>query len=428
MTFAARPVVSRRALGPWLVLLATLPGGLRSYYSRDRIGLFTWEPGGAMGINYRTYHYAVERARAGKTFYDVAPPDTYEWAVYLYPPGTLPGFYPFSLLEWTTGYAVMTGLSVLAAGIATWLLVDYVESLGPDLGWIDLGLVFVAFLFSTHAFGTVYYGNINILLALSIVTGFWALGRDRESLAGVSFGLAGFFKLFPALVGLWLLRVRELRAVGAAIVTGLAGIVFGLLVYGLDTTRYFFTEVLSGRSEAEQFVGGYPVEGKYYLTIQQPVSHLVSTIWPSAPYLAILGASMLVCLGILAYFYRDLTTELDRQMAIFATLAVMVIVLPSLRWYLLFLFLPLVALLYLWQDGRARYAFMAGGVLFSVTVSTEDVVDFLEGTPEFVETLAYPIGSTGVVPLYGLLVMLAACAWHKYRRDGHGSRLGEVEQ
>lgn len=426
MSFAARPIVSRRSLGAWLVLLATLPGGLRSYYIRDRIGLFTWEPGGAMGINYRTYHYAVEQARAGLTFYDVTPPRTPEWALYLYPPGTLPVFYPFTVVDWTTGYAVMVGLSVLAAGVATWLLVGYVESLGPELGWVDIGLVFLAFLFSTHAFGTVYYGNVNLLLALTIVAGFWALDHDRESLAGVSFGLAAFFKLFPALVGLWLLRAREWRAVSVAIVTGLGGIVFGLLLYGLEATRYFFTEVMTGRSEAEQFVGGYPVDGIYYVTIQQPISHLVSAIWPTAPYLATLGISLLACLGILAYFYRDLATELDRQMAIFATLVVMVVIIPSLRWYLLFLFLPLVALLYLWEDGYARYLFMAGGVLFSVTVSTEDVVDFLETTPAPVETVASPIGSTGVVPLYGLLVMLAACAWHKHRRQVADSRPGEM--
>lgn len=416
MSGRARPLVSRRALGAWLVLLGTLPMGLRSYYLTDQIGFFTWNPGGRMGVNFRTYHYAVERAREGLLVYDAPPPDTYDWAVYLYPPGTLPSFYPFAPLDWQTGYAILIILSILAAGIATWLVVRYVESLGPALGWIDVVLVFAAFLFSTHTFGTIFFGNINLLLALGIVGGFWALTRERDSVAGVAFGVVALYKIFPALIGLWLLRTRQWRAVAAAIATGVGGLVLGLVLYGIDATRYYLTEVMIGRTESELFVGGYPIDETYYVTIQQPISRLVAAIWPSAPYLVIFGVSVLVCLGILAYFYRDLSTDLDRQMAIFATLVVMIIILPSLRWYLILLYLPLVSILYLWQDGRARYVFIAGGVLMSITTSTEGVVMVLGDAPNIVETLAYPIGSSGVIPLYGLLVMVLACAWEKYRR------------
>jgi len=413
--FPSRPLVRRWNLGAWLVLLATLPLGLRSYYVSDRIGLFTWNPGETMGVNYRTYHYAVERALGGQGFYDVSPAGTYEWAVYLYPPGTLPAFYPFTAVHWTAGYAIMTVLTLLAAGGATWLLVRYVESLGPALGWVDIGLVFLAFLFSTHAYGTIYYGNINVLLALGLVAGFWALHRDRESLAGVSFALTALFKLFPALVGLWLLRTRRWYAVAVAVATGVGGLVFGVLLYGLDPTQYYFTEVVAGRAEAEQFAGGYPVDSVFYITIQRPVSHLVSAVWPSVPYLVVLGVSLLVCAAILASFYYDLSTELDRQMAILATLIVMLVVVPSLQWYLVFLLLALVPVLYLWREGPGRYLFVLGGVLVSVTGNTEDTVDALGMAPELVERILYPVAVAATPPLYGLLLMLAGCAWYKYR-------------
>jgi hypothetical protein len=414
-SFTARPVVSQVNLGAWLVLVATLPLGFYSYYQNARIGLFTWNPGETMGVNYRTYHYAVERALGGQQFYEVSPPGTYDWAVYLYPPGTLPTFYPFSLFEWTTGYAIITVLSVLAAGVATWLVVEYVESLGPELGWIDIGLVYAALLLSTHAYGTIYYGNINILLVLGLVGGFLALRRDREYLAGGVFALTALFKVFPALIGLWLLRVRRWYAVGVALLTGVGGLVVGIVLYGLDTTLYYFTDVAVGRTESELFTGGYPVEGIFYITIQRPVSRLVSAVWPSAPYLAIFGISLVVCAAILAYFYDDLTTELDRQMAIFATLVIMVIFVPSLQWYLILLYFPLVTLLYLWQDGPSRYLFLLGGVLFSVTGNTEDSVDALERAPDLLETVGYPFAVAATPPLYGLLMMLTACAIYKYR-------------
>ncbi|WP_128226412.1 glycosyltransferase family 87 protein [Halobacteriaceae archaeon SHR40] len=415
LPFSARPLVRNWNLGAWLVLLATLPLGFYSYYQNSRIGLSSWNPGGTMGVNYRTYHYAAERALAGQSFYDVTPPGTYDWAVYLYPPGTLPTFYPFTLFEWTTGYAILTVLSVLGAGLATWLLVGYVESLGPELGWIDVGLVFGAVLFSTHTYGTIYYGNINILLALGLLGGFVALQRDREYLAGSVFALTALFKVFPALIGFYLLRVRRWYAVGAALLTGLGGLVVGVVLYGLDATVYYFTDVVAGRTETELFTGGYPIEGIFYITIQRPISRLVSAVWPSAPYLVIFGVSVLICASILAYFYYDLGTELDRQMAIFATLVVMLILVPSLQWYLVLLYFPLVTLLYLWQDGASRYLFLIGGVLFSVTGNTADTVDALERAPDVVETLGYPIAVAATPPLYGLLLMLAACAIYKYR-------------
>lgn len=371
-----------------------------------------------MGINYRTYHHAAELARGGEPFYDVPPPEAYDWAVYLYPPGTLPLYYPFTLVDWTTGFAIMTAISVLAALAATWLIVDYVESFGPALGWVDVALILLALLLSTHVFGTVYFGNVNLLLALGLVFGFWALLRERETASGVAFGAVALFKVFPALVGLWLLRERRFRAVGAAIVTGVAGLAVGLVVFGFDTTTYYLTNVLSGRTETSEFVGGYPVSGTYYVTIQQPLSRLVATVWPSAPYEVILLLAILLTLSVLAYFYRDIRTPIERQMAIFVTLAAMVTLFPSLRWYLVFLYLPMVALLYLWTEGHGRLLFLAGGVLFSITFSAESVVDALDGVPEPLYSVGYALGGSAVLPMYGILLMVAACVWYKERSLG----------
>jgi len=415
-----RPLVSRRAVVPWLVLLATLPLGLWSYYQNDQIGLFTWQPGERMGLNYRTFQYAAERARDGAEFYDVAPPGTRDWAIYLYPPGTVPSFYPFTLVEWTTGYAILTGLSVLAAAGATWAVVQYVESLGPDLGWVDIALIFTIFLLSKHAYGTIYFGNINIILAFAVAVGLWALQRDRQPLSGASFALAALYKLFPALIGLWLLRRRQWRAVGAALTTGLGGLLLGVVLYGTDTTWYYFTEVVSQRAETDLFVGGYPVDGTFYVTIQQPVSHLVAAVWPGAPYSAILGVSAVIYGGTLAYFYWNLNTELDRQMALFATFVVIVSFTPSLQWYLVLLYPSLIAVLYLWTEGLARIPFVLGGILMSVTADTETAVDYLDSLPDPLYDPGYFFLGHGVIPLYGLLLMLAACAWHKRRRESTG--------
>ncbi|MEF8814835.1 MAG: glycosyltransferase family 87 protein [Halovenus sp.] len=413
---AARPVIAGRYLGAWLVLLATLPLGLDAYRDNPRIGLFTWEPGSQMGINSRTYHYAAELARAGEPFYDAVPPGTFDWAVYLYPPVTVLGYYPLSVVDWSTAYAVMILLSVGASVGATILIVDYVEDFGTRLGWLDIVLIFAAFVLSTHAFGTIYYGNINLILAFLITLGFWALARNRDSLAGVALALPALYKVFPAIIGLWLLRTRRWRAVAVAAGTGIASLLAGALLFGFETTVYYFTDVLAGRGSSQQFVGGYPVDGTYYLTIQQPLSQWLYSVWPSAPYQALVALAVVVSAVTLAFFYRSVETPLDRLMAIFVTLVVMIVIFPALRWYLVMLYLPLVGLLYVWDGGPGRWAFVAGGVLMSFTGSTGDVVEILDRLPASLDPVWFSVGGFAMPPLYGLGLMVAACAWYKYRR------------
>lgn len=413
---AGRPVIARRYLGAWLVLLATLPLGLGAYWVNSRIGLATWEPGSQMGINARSYHHAAELARAGKPFYEAAPPGTFDWAVYLYPPGTVLGYYPFSLVGWTTAYAAVTVLSVVASIAATALIVDYVEGAGVQLGWVDVVLIFAAFVLSTHAFGTIYYGNINLFLALSLTVGLWALDRDRDSLAGVAFGLPALYKVFPALIGVWLLRTRRWRTVAVATVTGSAGLLVGALLFGIETSVHYFTHVLPNRSESHLFVGGYPVDGTYYLTVQQPLSHWLYGVWPNAPYPVLVAMAVVVAAVTIAFFYRSIETTLDRLMALLVTVVVMIVLFPALRWYLVLLYCPLIAVLYVWDSGPGRRLFITGGILMSFTRTTGEVVEALGALPGPLDTVGAAIGGTAMPPLYGLALMVAACAWYQHRR------------
>jgi hypothetical protein len=417
-----RPLVARRHFGAWLVLLATLPLGLYRYYTNPDIGLLTWRVGestsGAyMGINYHVYHVAAERVLAGEPFYGVAPDTATGNFVYLYPPVTVTGFLPLGSLDWTTGYLVFTFLSLCGALAATVVVVRYVESLGTPLGWLDLALVFGLFALSIHVSATVYFGNINVLLGLAFAVGFWALRQDRERAAGTAFGIAALFKLFPALVGLWLLRDRRLEATAAAIGTGVAGLLAGIALFGVDTTVQFFRTVVPNRSDSAAFVGGLPADGPFYVTVQRPLSHLLWGLWPGAPYPLLPASAALVCGATLAVFYRRIETERDRLMAIFATVVVTLVAVPSFRLYAPLLFLPLVALLYTWTDGAGRRLFLAGGLLFSVVARPRHVLT----ASEFLGPLEAPVAAAGRVVTVQLLaygIMVAACGWHLHSGDG----------
>lgn len=413
-----RSLVAEHHWGAWLVLLVALVPGLGSYYQNgfSPRTLGTTEGDTYMGVNYHVYHVAGERARAGEAFYDVPPEPAGEAMVFLYPPITAVAFAPFSLLKWTTGYLLLTTITLGATLLGTALLVQYVEGLGVRLGWIDVALIWSLFALSIHVAATIFFGNINVILGVAFVVGFWALATDRESLAGTAFALAALFKLFPALVGVWLLRDRRWRALGTAITVGVGGLIAGVLAFGPSTTVTYVTEVVMGRTESDAFVGGYPADERFYVTVQRPLSQLIWAIWPGAPYALLPVAAVGVSGATLAYFYRSIETARERLLAIFVTVVVTIVILPGYRLYVPLLFLPLVALLYTWTEGPGRRLFLAGGLLASVVARPTNVITVAESTGPL-EPVLTSVATFATIPLYALALMVLAGAWHRRQQS-----------
>ena len=412
-----RPLVGRRRWGVWAVMLFAICWGYAAYdrdFDPDWLGL-GWNPGGNVGANLRTYRYTAKLAREGQSFYEVAPPGLEEWAVYLYPPVTVVAYYPFTLLEWMHGYWLVVCLNGIAGLLVAGAIVRYVDGADRRLGWLDVGLVTGLVLVSPFTFGTIYYGNINLLVALAFVVGLLSLERDRPVVSGTAFGLAALFKLFPALVGAWLLRRRSWRTIASATAVGSGGLLAGLAVYGWEPTATFFAEVLVDRAETANFVGGYPAGGTYYVTVQRPLSHLLWGVFPNAPSELLTPLALLVSAGVLAVFYTDVETLQDRLVAIFATLVVTVTVFPALQWYLVLLFFPMVPLWYVW-DGPGRLLFLAGGAVMFANAFPGGLVERVReyGLPQLLEFVLVNVFTFATVQLYGIAVMLTACALAKY--------------
>lgn len=428
-----RPLVARRTLGVWLVCLVAAARGAWAY--ANNVALATSAPylrlPADAGVNYRVFHVAAETARAGGNVYAATPPDAGAFYAYLYPPITVVAYYPFTLVDRGTGHLLLTLLSLAACLAATRAIVRYVEARGVRLGWVDVAGVLGLVVASVVSYGTFYYGNVNLLLAWLFVVGFVALDRDGDGVAGVAFGLAALWKLFPALVGVWLLRRRAWRAVGAATATGLAGVLAGLLAFGPAVTRRYFLTVVPRRSATAAFVGGYPADATYYVTLQRPLSHLLWSVWPDAPAPALVVLAALVAAGALGVFYRDVATDLERLFALCATVLVVVTVAPSLQWYLALAYLPLVALLFCWRAGPGRRLFLLGVALLFVGGRPDRMVGILEtlGLPGAVETPLVGLASVATLQTYGVVLVLLGCAWGKYggavaAGDGRATRTG----
>lgn len=412
-----RPLVGARRWGAWAVMLFAICWGYRAYdrdFDPDWVAL-GWDPGGNVGANLRTYRYAAKLAREGRSFYEVAPPGLEEWAVYLYPPVTVVTYYPFTHLEWMHGYWVVVCLNVLAGLAVAVAIVRFLDRTDGRLGWLDAGLITGLVLVSPFTFGTIYYGNINLLVALAFVVGFCSLEHDRPVVSGAAFGLAALFKLFPALVGAWLLRRRSWRSVVSATAVGVGGLLAGLAVYGWGPTATFFSDVLVDRAETAAFVGGYPAGGTFYVTVQRPLSHLLWGTFPTAPPELLTPLSLLVCGGVLAVFYTGVETLHDRLLGIFATVIVTVTVFPALQWYLVLSFFPMVPLWYVW-DGPGRRLFLAGGAVTFANEYPGGLVEWVReyGFPPLLEFVLANVFTFATVQLYGIAIMLVACALAKF--------------
>lgn len=362
---------------------------------------------GAFGLDFRVYYHTAAAALAGAPIYGVAhgPHPTF---TYLYPPATLLGFAPLLALPERPAYLVhVAGQLALAAGAAR-LIVRYLERAGVALAGIDRALIYAYAVASVHAVPSLVYGQVNLAVTAGLVAGFAALDAGRERASGVTFGLAAFLKLFPALVGLWLLRRRAWRAIGAATATGTAGIGVDLAAFGPGTTESYVREAVLGRATRAAFAGGLP-PGASYLTLLRPASVLLPSLGPAA-WTALAAAALA---PVVAVAYRSTATRRDRLVGAYVTLAGTLLVLPSYPVYAVVLLFPQVPLLYLLEGWPGRL-FLAGTALLGATVRLDDLErHLLPALPDAVggpaTAVLEPTLTLTSPQLIGLTATLAGC-------------------
>lgn len=373
------------------------------------------EPG-RLGMDFEVYHVAAEHALRGEPFYGVAPADHGD-LFYVYPPVTVLAFLPFAALGgWLPGFLALTALKVVLGLGTALLLIRYTERKGVPLDRLDRALIGGYVVASFHAVPSMFYGEVNLALGFLLTAGFVLLDEGRETPAGAAFGLVALVKVFPALLGLWLLRVRATRAVAAAVAVGGGLFALGVPLFGVGTTRAYVREAILPRLSAERFAGGLDPNA-YVVTVRRPLSVLFPDLDPA---LLTLGA-LLVLAPPVAYLYRNVEGEVDRLAAICGTVIATLLFFPSLFIYLIFLAFPLVPLLYLTDGGAPRTVLVAGALLSNFAYTLGSVERFLAAVPlpaggrEAVLAVAAPVLTFGTPLLYGLLLLLAGCVLHAGR-------------
>jgi hypothetical protein len=365
------------------------------------------------------YRHAADAMLAGDPFYTVSPPRLPGYT-FIYPPIVISLFVPHALVGSALGaYAIQTALNVAFGAGTTLLIGRALNRRGVSLARVDWLLIGAFTVVSAHSAITLVNGQVTIWLGFAVAAGLTWLSGGRESLAGVAFALAALVKVFPAALGLWLLRRRAWRGVATAIVTGLGGLTLGAVVLGPDTTLTFFQDVLFARHEAETFAGR-PEPGQTAGGAQRQVAALTGLGSPVVPVLAVLAVAPLV-----AALYRRVDTDLRRQTAVLGTILGVLLVLPLQRLYMPLFVFPLLVVLYTLPSGRARTLFLVG-LLFTYARTTHEIVVGTLQTvplPGGVESLLIELAGvsyTFVLPTtLGLWLLLGACVLVHSSRGGH---------
>jgi hypothetical protein len=276
----------------------------------------------------------------------------------------------------------------------------------------------VAFAFgSTGAVTNLLNGQVNPQLALGIAVGVLLVERGRETLAGVVLAAVATVKLFPALVGAWLLRVRAWRAVAAAVATGVGLVLLGLLAFGPDLTMAWVSDALARESSVGAFEGG-PDPDVNKVTIRRQIAFLAP--WMPADLLVPVGATLLapVVLGA----YRTVETRRDRLVALQATLLAMLILVPLEPFYFSLAVFPSVPLLYLMEGRWPRRLFLGGFLLAAAPLTMSSLAVWIDALPlstvmaDALVAAARAAFSFALTPMYGIWLMFGACALFQHRR------------
>jgi hypothetical protein len=389
---------------------------------------FTLASTSYLGWDFHAYYAAASAALDGSQFVGI---DTgIEGVTYVYPPPSVLVFLPVATAgNWLVAFLFQSAINVGAAlGVAA-LVVHTIERRRARLQTIDRLLIAGCCVGSASVVAAIGLGQVDTLVALSIVSVFLALERGHESAAGSLLGAAALVKLFPAALGVWLLWRRAWRALAAAISTGIVGIGAGAVLFGFESYGRFLT-VLASRSRLEAFAN--TVSPNFFaMSLSRPLSHLL----PAVPPVTYVLVSVVLVTPVLWSAATSGNTFRDRLATFLAFLTATVVVSPaSNATYVLYLYFPLLCLFYL-DTNRHKGLLYAGFAAVSFPIQPAQVTTVLAatGVPPAVQQPVSTVAELSLtvvsIPLLGCLSILAWCGTRNFEttQTHHASVLSEAD-
>jgi alpha-1,2-mannosyltransferase len=206
---------------------------------------------------------------------------------------------------------------VITVGYLAWT----VEELRLRPGWVAVGVVIL--LLSSPMLATLALGQVYPVLALGLVAAWVADRRDRQEVSGAALGLVIAFKpsLLPVL--LWPVARRQWRALVAALVSGAAATLVGVVVLGPGATLDYIG-VLRDRSVSAYWDNASLPSAAARLFTENPYAQNVATL----PWMVTVGYA----LGIAAIFFTAMRIRHSPEVGLWAMVAASLLASP-IAWH-----------------------------------------------------------------------------------------------
>jgi glycosyl transferase family 87 len=161
------------------------------------------------------------------------------------PPSFLLCFELLTLLQPGPAFWVWTGLNMAALGASLVLLFRREQGLTAYTIWVIVGLVMLYPPVGDH----LLWANHKLILLLILVMMLLWLERANDGVAGASLAVAGLLRVFPLLLGLYLLLIGQWRAIAWCLASLAVGGMVTLALVGFENCQGFLFGLLyfSGR-------------------------------------------------------------------------------------------------------------------------------------------------------------------------------------
>ncbi|MGK8555073.1 glycosyltransferase 87 family protein [Nocardia gipuzkoensis] len=241
-------------------------------------------------IDLQVYRNGARVWLDGGELYGPMPPVEGIGLPFTYPPLAALFFAPLALMPLTVAEVLVTATSVASLGIALWLVL---VRLRPELSRrsvliLVIGAVAVA-QFLEPVRQTFGFGQVNLVLMAAIALD--CLVRKPFWPRGMLIGIAVSVKLIPAGYLLYFLLRKDWKAAGTLVVSAIAAVGLGFLLFPSDSVDYWFTTLAdTGRIGPPYFAGNQSIKG---MTFRLGVDDSVATLlWISLSLVAVALAAV----------------------------------------------------------------------------------------------------------------------------------------
>lgn len=360
--------------------------------------------------DFAAYLAAARAFLAGSSF--VGIPGLFGEGEYVYPPIVVLVFVPYALVgSWQTAFVIHSAINLLLLGVLARLIIRELAVLDVATSrtsrWL-VGAVCVASLYPMISLGQ---GQVDPLVAVLLALTFLAIEDDRLHRAGGILALAAVIKLIPVAVCLWFVRMRAYAALGTTVLVGGCAALASIMTFGVATHRTYIEVILTDRSRVDAFASGMSPDVAT-MTLARPLAVIV----PEVSTLVYPAISVLLVAPFISYAYTGVSTRIDRHLAFLVTILAVLLASPATHInHLLYLYFPLLVLVFALPASRGRSLLLTGTAVLFIPLQPGLLIDLVVGigAPASVvvaiDTIVTPSLTVVSIPLIGGLVLLCGC-------------------